>query len=54
MAHKIEFVKADKVNGASYKKGDTLSVGDSWYKKLNDNGSVKDYVESKSKKKEEK
>jgi len=50
MAHKIEFTKADKVNGQEYKKGDTLNVSSSIYETLNDNGSVKDFKEKKPKK----
>jgi len=53
MAKKIEFTKPDKVNGHPYKKGDTLSVSDSIYKTLKDNGTVKDFSEKKSKSKEE-
>ena len=49
MATKVEFTKTDTVNGKEYKKGDTLSVGDSWYKILSSNGSVKDFMEKKSK-----
>lgn len=49
MAKKIEFTKADTVNRGEYKKGDTLSVSNSLYIKLKDNGSVKDFVEKKSK-----
>lgn len=41
----VEFIKEDKVNGTQYKVGDTLSVGESWYKTLNENGSVKDFIE---------
>ena len=53
MAHKVEFTKTNTVNGQAYKKGDTLSVSDSIYKTLNDNGSVKDFKEKKSKSAEE-
>jgi len=41
----VEFIKEDKVNGIEYKVGDTLSIGESWYKTLNENGSIKDFVE---------
>lgn len=53
MAHKIEFTKPDKVNGKEYKKGDTLSVSDSIYKTLNENGTVKDFSEKKSQSRKE-
>jgi len=49
MAHKIEFTAPDKVNGQEYKKGDILNVSSSIYKTLNENGTVKDFVEKKSK-----
>ena len=49
MAHKIEFTKPDKVNGKEYKKGDTLKVSSSIYDTLGEKGTVKDFVEKKSK-----
>lgn len=52
MAHKVEFTKADKVNGIEYAKGDMLNVSASIYKKLNETGSIKDFVEPKPAKKE--
>jgi len=53
MAHKVEFTKADKVNGKEYEKGDTLSVSDSIYNTLLANGSVKTIKEPKAKTKQE-
>jgi len=50
---KIEFTKADKVNGHEYKKGDVLKVSESIYKTLNENGSVKDFTVKKAKSKKE-
>jgi len=47
MAHKVEFIKSDKVNKAEFKKGDIINVSKSIYDKLNANSSVKDYVEPK-------
>ncbi len=52
MAQLVEFTKPDEVNGKKYKKGDTLSVGSSHYKRLKSNGMIKDFVEKKSKPKE--
>ena len=53
MAQVIEFTKPDTVNGQAYEVGATLSVSPSIYEKLNSNGTVKDYVESKPKKEKE-
>lgn len=47
MAYNIKFTKADKVNGVEYAKGKTLSVSNSIYKKLKENGSVEDFIEPK-------
>lgn len=52
MAHKIEFTAPDEVNGKKYKKGDILSVSNSIYKTLNENGTVKDSSKEKSKSQE--
>lgn len=48
MAHKIEFIKPDEVNGHKYEKGDTLSVSGSIYRKLKENGTIKDFTKPKS------
>lgn len=45
MAHKVEFIKKDIVNGKEYDKGEILSVSNSIYKALADNKSVKDFKE---------
>jgi len=49
MAKTVEFTKSDKVNGKEYRKGTIKSVSNSIYKTLIGNGSVKDFVEKKSK-----
>lgn len=49
MAHLIEFIKPDEVNGQKYEKGDTLSVGGSLYATLKANGTIKDFTEAKPK-----
>lgn len=52
MARLVEFVKADKVNGQSYQKGDTLSVSSSIADRLiNVDKTAKVHVPEKKKKK---
>ncbi len=49
---KVEFIKGAKVNGVSYKKGDTLNVSSSIYSRLvSDEKSAKDFEPPKEEKK---
>ena len=49
----IEFLKKAEVNKIWYKKGDTLKVSPSIYKRLKEEKSIKDYIPKKVKKDEE-
>lgn len=55
MAHKVEFIKADKVNSKEYKKGEVINVSSSIYATLISNGTVKDFTKKtfESQKKED-